>query len=143
MYLLGYMYHFPRIPNASKTTNKYCDCEKGTYIGTSYLVRRRDLPPRPAFYFCQVLLGCDESIDWYTHHKNNNNISVGNFKHRKGINIVARMILFFGFPSPNCTILYRYTEYSIVGRRYIQKNLHRKTWRLKPRGEILYFLRRG
>lgn len=50
--------------------------------------------PLARLFFCQVLLGCDESIDWYTHHTNNNNISVGNFKHRKGINIVNSINLY-------------------------------------------------
>lgn len=64
MYLLGYMYHFPESPNASKTTNNIVTVKK--YIDTYLLPCQEKTFPLARLFFCQVLLGCDESIDWYT-----------------------------------------------------------------------------
>lgn len=48
---LGICIHFPRSPNASKTTNKYCDCEKGTYIRYLLPCQEKTFPLARLFIF--------------------------------------------------------------------------------------------
>lgn len=82
---LGICIVFPESPNASKTTNNIVTVKK--YIDT-YLPTLSGERPSPLARLLFLVRCCwavmSRLIGIQPYHTNNNNISVGNFKHRKG-----------------------------------------------------------